>query len=648
MSEHEFYYEVAVSLPATWKQHIYTYTSDVELALGSIVLVPFGAKAKIGYVVKQVAKPDFAAKKIDSITPFRLPETSRSLLDWLIGYYPTTPGVHIQHVLPAFVQKLSQLETSESEAKLDFPDETNLTEQQAAAFEKITNPSAPQTSVIHGVTGSGKTRLYAEIAKHQLEAGKNVLILYPEISLTSQLKKELQKYLGNTPIHPYHSKLAPKKQRETWLHAHNATSLSVFIGPRSALFLPVKDLGAVIIDEAHDSAYKQDSGTRYNGVIVAGALAAVHNAKLILGSATPPVQETQQILSKGGQLITMDRLAKNDQTSREFRVVDMTKKQNRSQVYQFSKELITSIQKSLDDGKQSLLFLNRRGTARMMLCENCGWHAECPNCDTSLTFHHDSFTLQCHICGYSRKSEISCPDCSHELTQRTPGIKAMEQELKRLFPSATIARYDSDNHKKDSFSENFTDVRDGKVDIIIGTQLITKGLDLPLLETVGVLEADGALLLPDYSSHERAFQQLLQVSGRVGRGHSSGRIVIQTYQPDSPLFKYILRNDWPSFYTDELESRQAAGFPPFRFAMKAWTLKSSPAAAQKNMQRYVETLTDVQGITVLGPAPSFYEKSHGKYVWQVAITAPSRKTLTILAADAPKDIICDLDPVSLL
>jgi primosomal protein N' (replication factor Y) len=416
------------------------------------------------------------------------------------------------------------------------------------------------------------------------------------------------------------------------------------------MFLPHQNLGLIIVDEAHDSAYKQDSGTRYNGLLVAGALSKLHNSKLILGSATPPLQETHQILQKNGSLVCMHKLAKpSDFGKKEFAVIDMREKQNRSSNHLLSKELINRIKQSLDDKKQSLIFLNRRGTARLMLCENCGWHAECPNCDMPLTHHHDSFKLQCHVCGFNRPSISICPDCSHNLTLRSLGTKAIQEDLKSLFPDAVIARFDSDNKKADSFSENFDNVKSGNVDIVLGTQLITKGLDLPNLETVGILQSDSALLMPDYSSEERAFQQLLQVSGRVGRGHGTGIVIVQTYQPESFIFKFILEEDWHGFYKQELEKRQASMYPPFAHAIKLWIAKPTNEKAEFHANKLANVLkSDDKSLRVLGPAPGFYGKNNGNYVWQIIIMSRTRNKLVNIAEDLPADFMYDLDPISLI
>jgi primosomal protein N' (replication factor Y) (superfamily II helicase) len=644
------YYTVALALPAIWKQHIYTYESDAELLPGTVVLGPFGKTEKLGIVTAKVQKPEYDTKAIGHESDFVISKSTQEFMQWISDYYPGSPGAHVQHFVPSFLKNIPE---KPRKAKIKeivaLKQPEPFTKEQINAFTQLTATDSPRTSVLHGITGSGKTRLYCELAKHNMQNGKNTLILYPEISLTSQLEQTLLEFFGTETVSIYHSKRTSSEQRNTWMRLLKNKSPSIIIGPRSALFLPHDNLGLVIVDEAHDSAYKQDTGTRYNGIVAAGALARHHNAKLLLGSATPPVQETEQILSKGGLLVCMHELAKKSEfAEKKFSIVDMTKANNRTGSFLLSKILLENIRLSLSNKKQSLLFLNKRGTARMLLCDGCGWHAECPHCEMPLTHHHDSFTLQCHVCGYRQKSLITCPDCNHSLTLKNPGIKAIEQDIKTLFPHAKIARFDSDNKKKDTFQENYEQIKSGGADIIIGTQLLTKGLDLPLLDTVGILQADSALLLPDYTSEERTFQQLTQVSGRVGRGHSAGTVIVQTYQPSSYIFPFVTAQDWHGFYKQELQKRKHNNYPPYSYAMKIWVSKNNRDTAMQACKKLVSTLVSNNRLRVLGPAPCFYEKVAGKYSWQIIVISSSRPALAEITTDLPKDFYFDLDPISFL
>lgn len=646
----KYYYDVELSLSAIWKNNTYSYYSATELEKGAIVEAPFGKATKIGFISSSIEKPEYDTKELKSVNPLvSVNPESFKFYNWLKDYYPNTPGNLVQHMLPTFVKAIKNPK-SKVATSIGVPNKPpDLTEDQKAVIKDIEANDKPH--VLHGITGSGKTRVFCELARQALEKNKNVLILYPEISLTSQLYSVLSEFFGSNKIHALHSKMTITEKRNTWLNCLNFTSGSITIGPRSALFLPHQNLGLIVIDESHDSAYKQDSGARYNGVVVAGGLSQVHNAKLLIASATPPVAETQQILKKGGSLSCLHDLAiSNDsKNSRNFEIIDMREKSNHStSSYLLSKSLLKSIESSLSSKKQSLLFLNRRGTAKVLLCENCGWHAECNRCDSPMTFHHDNFELRCHICGNRESTPKMCPKCSRSLSQKSPGTKALEMELKSIFPNAKVMRFDSDNKKSESFVEHFTEIAKGKVDIIIGTQLLTKGLDLPLLETLGILQADSSLYLPDYVSEEKSFQQLTQVSGRVGRGHIDGRVILQTYNPENKLFDYVLSQDWHGFYDDELLKREKSNYPPFAYLLKVWVSKPNETLAISSITKLSAKLLQEKTIKILGPAPSFYGKVGGNYSWQLIVKSNSRTKLVEIAKKLPKDFLFDLDPVSLL
>lgn len=646
------YYQVAVALDATWKSNEFTYQSTQPMQIGEIVEVPFGKGSKLGIISTMASKPTYATKDIYQTTGNLLPKRTLALLRWIASYYPGSPGLYVQQLLPSFI-KSNTFEAVKDKANPllplqpahTMPPLTPAQKKAVTAIEKTNKPS-----VLYGITGSGKTRVYAELIKEQLSMGKNVLLLYPEISLTAQIHGALTQYFGEHMIHSYHSKLTKTEQKNTWLSSYNNQSAAIYIGTRSSLFLPHQNVGTIIVDESHDNSYKQDSGNRYNGVVVAGALAQLHDAKLVVGSATPSIQETHQILEKKGNLVVLDTLAKSHNFGqKDFMIVDMTKSHERIIGTQLlSKKLFDALQDSLENKKQSLLFLNRRGTARMVVCSACGWHAECPSCDNPLMYHHDTHRLQCHICGFAQPAVITCPKCSSELQQKSPGTKALQEELQQLFPRASIGRFDSDNKKSESFTTHYTDIKHGKKDIIIGTQLITKGLDLPLLQTVGIISADSHLYLPDYSSEERAFQLLMQVSGRVGRGHTHGRVILQTYQAHNPVFELVRTQDWPTFYAEELARRRLLKFPPYSFLAKIWVSKKTQAAAEKSIKKIATGINKTHYDRMLGPAPCFYERTHTMFSWQLLLLSANRRKLLQAVQELPKDALYDIDPTSLL
>jgi primosomal protein N' (replication factor Y) len=642
------YYEVSLALNGSWENNLYTYSFDGQLKVGQVVIAPFGKNSSLGIVRRNVGKPSFITKNLKLLEDVILPTKTSEFLHWLESYYPIVPGYTAQLFLPSFLKKsLKNDKTTKEEKKSPVP-LLPLTESQESALKDITS-DATKNIVLHGITGSGKTRVYMELIERAFALNKNVLLLYPEISLTAQLGKVLKSHFGDDKVHIYNSKRTTVEQRKTWLMSLGTSGGNVFIGPRSALFLPISSIEYVIIDESHDSAFKQDNGNRYNGVIAAAALARLHNAQLILGSATPGTEETTYVLEKNGKLVCMHTLAiESSHAEKAFHVVDMTNTQNLSKrSYLLSKKLLLQIREALEAKQQSLLFLNRRGTAKMLLCENCGWHAECSRCDMPMTYHHDSFSLQCHVCGNRDSVPVNCPACRASLTQKSPGIKAIEQELTTMFPQARIARFDSDNNKASSFTTRHKEVASGAIDILIGTQLITKGLDLPKLGLVGVLQADSSLQLPDYTSEERTFQQLSQVSGRVGRGHSKGVVTLQTYDSNNSLFDYVKAQNWHGFYEHELKARKASHYPPYKYLMKIWLQRTSSNAAEKAIERLAGKINSGQ-INVLGPAPSFYEKVNNTYSWHIILRSSNRKELLNILAALPKDAYVDIDPVSLL
>lgn len=642
------YYDVAIATDKSWSKNILTYSSPNDIAINTVVSVPFSRTNKLGFIVKKSTKPGFKTKDIIKITNFQLSEATLALMDWQASYYPGLASIQAQYFLPSFVEKIV-FNTGPEIQKIDsvvYP-LPKLTKHQKLAVEKIT--SKPEiTNILHGITGSGKTRVYEELIHKTLESGKNVLVLIPEISLSSQISTEISKHFGKDRVHTYNSKQAISKQKKTWVSAATSEQAQIYIGPRSALFLPFDKLGLIVIDESHESSYKQSNGDRYNGLIVAAALAKIHRAKFVLGSATPPVSETHQLIAKGAELVCMHALAKEHESKRKFTIVDMTEKSNYFQTQRLlSKQMIEQIKVSLDSSLQVLIFFNRRGTSRLIICHDCGWSSECEKCGMPNTYHHDKNQFQCHVCGVNLEPIYSCPKCSAGLNQENPGIKSLTSELNSIFPSAKIERYDSDNKKSESFNERYLAVKNKDVDIIIGTQIVTKGIDLPHLSLVCVINTDSNLALPDFTSSEKTFQQLTQVAGRVGRGHRDGSVILQTYNPTERIFEYIQNGDWHNFYKNELNSRKENNFPPFVHMLKLNTSKKSSDTARKTLEKVMQD-ADSSGLSFLGPAPSFHEKSNGVYNWQIVVRSKSRNSLIRLIKSLPKDVFYDLDPIGLL
>jgi primosomal protein N' (replication factor Y) len=525
-----------------------------------------------------------------------------------------------------------------------------LNSEQAAAFQTM---SEPGTYLLHGRTGSGKTRLYAALAQQQLQHGRSVLILSPEISLTPQLVENLERMLGVQAI-VLHSKLTAKQRGEAWSHIARSTEPLLVIGPRSALFAPLRDLGLIVIDEAHEPAYKQEQQPYYYTPRVAAKLAQLHNAMLLLGSATPPVSEYYLAQQKRRPILTLQTIATGQPTAMTQTLVDIKDRTAYTQKSpHLSDPLIRALRLALERGEQSMLYLNRRGTARLSLCQNCGWQAECPHCDIPMTYHGDTHTLICHTCGTREQSPTACPSCGHaDIVLRTAGTKAITDEVTRLFPEARVQRFDTDNLKAERFEQHYKNIFEGKVDILVGTQLLAKGLDLPRLTTLGIILADSSLSIPDFTAQERTYQLIQQVIGRIGRGHTpQATAIVQTYNPESVTLRAALNNDWETFYTREIAERRQFNFPPFSHLLKLVCKRKTAIAAEKACGEQAAVFASLFGnsLQIDGPTPAFHEKSGGYYHWQLVLRASKRSTLLAALDHMPKSgWAYDIDPINLL
>ncbi|MEK7594747.1 MAG: primosomal protein N' [Patescibacteria group bacterium] len=626
-----------------------TYASSERLATGTIVEVELQNTPVIGVVSGPTTKPRFQIKPVSRV--YDLPPVPAHLLrlaQWLMSYYPAPLGLMTQQLLPAsFSEKSLALAAFAKLPEPNLSDLPSLTVQQQAALEAMTERDS---YLLHGTTGSGKTRLYIELTARTIADGKSAIILTPEISLTSQLADSFRSVFGSRVI-VMHSQQAPAERQRAWLDSLRAKEPVIIIGPRSALFSPVSKLGLIILDEAHEGAYKQEQAPQYQTGRVAAYLSGITRATLVLGSATPSISDYYLAKQKKKPIIELTKLAQeHSHAATEVVIVDRKDHSLFSRSSYISTPLAQAVEGALNRGEQSLLYLNRRGTARLVMCQNCGWQASCPNCDVPLTYHGDNHQLRCHSCSYHASTPSTCPSCKHpDVIFKTAGTKAIVDDVQRLFPHARIARFDTDNTKAERFEQHFEAVRNGEVDILVGTQLLAKGLDLPRLSTLGVVLADTSLYMPDFSAQERTFQLISQVLGRIGRGHVAGRAVIQTYHPDHPVLKDALSGDYRNFYSRELAERQQFMFPPFCYLLKLTarraTIKSAESAANK-LRSEIETAG--YHVRVEGPAPSFYERFQNKYQWQLVIKARERSELLKIVTNLPANWSYDLDPMDLL
>jgi primosomal protein N' (replication factor Y) len=623
-----------------------TYCCSDPLAAGSLVTVPLRKKHVLGIVSRPTTKPTFTVKPIIDVANLpAVPSQLIQLFAWMKDYYPAPLGVHAQLLLP---KQLPKKPLAVSPLPPPTPVELPpLSGDQAHALEKITGEGL---HILHGETGTGKTRVYIDLASQQIAAGKSAIILTPEIGLTSQLAKDFRALYGERVL-VIHSQLTAATRERLWQYMIEQSEPLIVIGARSALFSPLKNIGLIVIDESHETAYKQDQAPYYHATSVAAKLASLHHATLVLGSATPLVSDYYVAQAKNRPIIRMLEPAKqSDFPERDVTVVDLRDRSNFSKSPYLSKLLIQELAATLAKHEQSLIFLNRRGTARVVFCDKCGWQAACPHCDVPLVYHGDSHLMRCHSCDYRAAVLTSCPSCHNaSIVFKSVGTKAIVGELERLFPDARIMRFDTDNKKDERMEQHYDALHRGDVDILVGTQTLAKGLDLPRLGLVGVVIADTGLFFPDFSAQERTYQLLSQVLGRIGRGHRHGRAIVQTYAPDSPLLKAVLGKDWDTFYEGEITERKAFRFPPFCYVLKLTCRRATSVSAQNAATQLAQELTRTHGgISIEGPAPAFHEKVQNKYAWQLIVKSGSRARLTAIVQALPSGWSYDIDPMNLL
>ena len=628
----------------------FTYESEGEVAVGQVVKVPLGQRQSLGVVIAtDVAMPKFATKMVSEVLDVApLPRHLMELAAWVGSYYYASPKAVWQTLLPAGItrkRRAAKAGVGKEAFTLSKQDQP-LTAEQQAAFAAISTGS-DTTYLVQGVTGSGKTRLYLELTSAQLAAGKSAVILIPEIALTPQL---LALFEASFPgrIIAFHSGLSEAEKHKAWQRALEATEPLVVVGPRSGLFLPLAAVGLIVIDECHETSYKQEQNPRYHAIATAAKLAQLTGAKLVLGSATPGLPEVYAAeIGRITLLKLTQRIAGRPLPTAT--VVDMRDRQVRGANHFLSTPLIGALRETLGHGRQSLLFLNRRGSASSQICNHCGTVTLCPRCELPLTFHADELKLICHICNYRSAPAAVCPTCGHaELRYLGGGTKRIEAEITALLPNARLARLDRDSADPKLLPQLYKDLHSGTIDILIGTQMVAKGLDLPDLDTVGVINADTVLHMPDFSSAERTFQLLAQVAGRSGRGAVPGRVFIQTHTPDNPTIQTAAKGDFWAFTQTELGQRRQLGYPPYRFLLKLMFGHKQQATAISQSQAVYDNLKQNPRIKVLGPAPAFHERAGGTYHWQIIAKAARRSVLLEIAASLPNTWKTDIDPLNVL
>ncbi len=641
----QHYYLVAPVIVARKGESLFTYHYDKALPDGSIVRISIGKKQCNGIVVRGVKKPPFDTKAIEAVicdTP--LPSPLIQLSNWLSEYYATPLSVALQAILPNGVHKKRRQVSRLTYAPTRHRIKIVLNNQQRQALAAI--EASKGTVLLHGVTGSGKTQVYIQAALREFNNGRSSLILVPEIALTPQLVAEFANYFNDVIV--THSKMTESERHQIWLSIIESDSPQIVIGPRSALFMPIKNLGLIVIDECHESSFKQEQNPKYSALRAASVLAKYHKAKTILGSATPSIAD-YHLASRLDSILRLTKVAKKS-TSPVVKIIDCKNRSLFKEQHLLSDELVSSIQRSLNNNKQVLIFHNRRGTSSFALCSHCGWSALCPSCLVPQVLHADKHILKCHLCLRSCPVYLSCPICKYpDVIYKGFGTKQIENTLRSMFPKATIGRFDADNDISEAVHAKYQELYDGKINIIIGTQMIAKGLDLPHLQAVGIVQADNGLSVPDYQSEERVFQLIYQVAGRVGRSDLSSEVIIQSYQPDHPAIRMAIAKDYQSFYDYQIKVRSKAFFPPYTYLLKLQCSYKTERGAINASKRLSDSIKQqFPSTTVLGPTPAFYERLGGAYRWQIVVKSKERAILVKIANSLPQNWQYDLDPASLL
>ncbi len=643
-----YYIEVAPTRIVRSGSDSFTYSSSQALPIGAIVEIEIGKTLNVGIVISQTTKPTYTVKPITQvIEATSLPEAIVDLARWMSRYYASPLAQCLQMILPRGITKNRRVQLPSTTEHTANRTNFLLNEDQRNVLAKLKDASG--TYLLHGVTGSGKTIIYIEQAKATIAAGKSVIILVPEIALTSQLVNSFSEHFPDIIV--THSHMSESVRHQLWQQALSSTTPRVIIGPRSALFMPLTRVGLVVVDECHEPSFQQEKSPRYSALRVASKYMELSGGLTLLGSATPLTSD-YFLAAKHNKVLTLPRRARHDSQPPETTLVDMTKRTHFTRHSFLSDQLLAALTESFANKKQALIFHNRRGSATITLCENCGWQAGCPRCFIPLTLHTDTHSLQCHICGLKTSVPTSCPECSHaDILHKGIGTKRIESELRRLFPKVSIARFDGDSDSINTVNARYDELHSGSIDLIIGTQVVAKGLDLPHLETVGVIQADAGLSLPDFSSPERTFQLLAQVVGRVGRSKHATKLIVQSYQPTHSAIQNGIAQNYTAFYEQLLKQRQHTHFPPYRFLLKLTCIYKTEAVTIRNTKSLLTLLETKKApdIELLGPTPSFYERVGDTYRWHIIAKSPTRSHLTdLLTHLPPSHWQYELDPISLL
>ena len=661
-----------IALPLPLRQ-TFAYRIPAELVAAAVpgaeVQVPFRRRPLKGVVLGLSATTD--RERVEDVQAvLGEPLLSAHLLAlarWAADYYLAPIGEVVAAMLPGGLEGLAKSRgrrgaEEERAVALPLPQRFRLGAEQAQAVQvavAAVDASGFQPILIHGVTASGKTEVYLRAAHAAREAGGRTLVLVPEVAMGSQIVQAFRRRFGARVGH-LHSYLPVAERRRNWELARRG-AVDVIVGARSAVFAPLPDLKLIVVDEEHEPAYKQSEQLRYHGRDVAVRRAQMLGIPVLLGSATPSLESLANAArGKYARVVIPDRV--DARPMPEMRVVDLTREPGSGSL--LSRPLRAALGARLERGEQALLFLNRRGHSHHIQCRGCGFTPECPNCDITLTLHVDPAQWRCHYCGHREPAAAACPRCAAPLLRYGGGgTQRAERELAAAFPKARVLRLDLDVARdRTSPGRVLAAFADGRADVLLGTQMIAKGLDFPRVTLVGVLDADVALHLPDFRAAERTWQLLVQVSGRAGRGRTPGEVLVQTCTPDHPAVVAASLHDPKVFLDHELAQRRDAGYPPF--ARLATVLFGSPSESEveraaTGVGEALRREAEGSGVTVLGPAPQALARLKGQHRWHLLLKGSNgvrvrdlaRRALELAAADRTArkvTVLADVDPVEVL
>jgi primosomal protein N' (replication factor Y) len=659
------YADVAVCLPLS---RTFAYRIDEPVEVGCRVVVPFRKRDVEGFVMRlHESKPAveaLSARTVVDSKPLLRPEIFE-LCRWISEYYVSPIGEVLKAALPPgitrkHVERRGSGGACRTSGDVPLPSRLSLTPDQSRALAAITRAQGFHPILLHGVTGSGKTEVYMRAAEHFLSLGKTSLILVPEIGLTPQLTDRFaSRFPGKTAI--LHSSLTKRQRIDEWLRIYSGES-PIVIGTRSAVFAPLEKLGLIVVDEEHETSYKQEEVPRYSARDTAVMRAKLANAVAVLGSATPSMESFRNAEAKKYEHVPLTSRVE-DRGLPGVEVVNMREEYaaEGKQVV-FSRRLLQSIAVRLERSEQTMILLNRRGYAAFLLCRHCGFTFQCNSCSVAMTYHRMIEKLLCHYCGLARRPPLRCSGCDSEYIQYVgEGTERLESEIAHVFPDARVGRVDRDTmrHMRD-YERVLGGFRNGEIDILVGTQMIAKGHDFPKVTLVGVIGADAPLSLPDFRAAERTFQLLTQVAGRSGRGDQPGEVVIQSYFPDHYTFQLAVNQRFEDFYVRESRYRKAMFYPPFTALAGIMVTDRDPSRAATLARDVGDFLDSVRSdaVRILGPAPAPLERIKRVHRHQLLIKSSSRATLHKMLERlqgyieekkiGPTRVSIDVDPVSLM